>query len=296
MKIDAKDIKTDEVKNWKGLHLLFYPLSSCSQKVRILLDEKSLNYNPVEIDLAKGTQSTPWFLGINPRGVVPVLIHDGDIHIESNDILEYLDQTFTSSQGSYLPETEVEINLTNQLMDLEEKLHNDLRIITFSYLIPAKAMKKSEKHLQEYANNGEENSYRSQQVEWWKELNKDGIKEQQVLNSIAEFHSAFTRLENTLNSTKFLIGNRITLADITWFITIHRLSLAGYPLKNHPNLLKYYQSLCHRSSFKKQITAGSTFKRFAGLIYRKVKSLSGNSLHNNYQKAVYRNTHTANNN
>ena len=31
-----------------------------------------------------------YFLGINPRGLLPAIVHDGDVHIESNDILTYL--------------------------------------------------------------------------------------------------------------------------------------------------------------------------------------------------------------
>jgi glutathione S-transferase len=37
---------------------------------------------------------TDHFLGINPRGLVPVLVHDGDVYIECNDILTYLESAF----------------------------------------------------------------------------------------------------------------------------------------------------------------------------------------------------------
>ena len=91
MKLDDGAVTTSEVKAWKGLHLLHFSGSSCSQKVRILLGEKQLAYTSHHIDIARNAHVTPWFLGINPRGVVPVLVHDGVVHVESNDILEYLD-------------------------------------------------------------------------------------------------------------------------------------------------------------------------------------------------------------
>ena len=47
----------------------------------------------------------PWFLGINPRGLVPVLVHDGAVHIESNDIIQYLDKKYTRLQNSFRPTT-----------------------------------------------------------------------------------------------------------------------------------------------------------------------------------------------
>ena len=37
---------------------------------------------------------TPEYFGIHPKGLVPTLVHDGVVHIESNEIIEYLDETF----------------------------------------------------------------------------------------------------------------------------------------------------------------------------------------------------------
>jgi glutathione S-transferase len=88
------DIKTREVLNWKGVHLIHYITSSCSQKVRIFLNLKGIKWESHTIDLLASENVEPWFLGINPRGLVPVLVHDGAIHIESNDIIEYLEKTF----------------------------------------------------------------------------------------------------------------------------------------------------------------------------------------------------------
>jgi glutathione S-transferase len=79
------EIANSAVRNWRGIHLLHYDVSPCSQKVRILLNEKNLAWRSHHIDLGKHQHVTPWFLSINPRGVVPVLVHDGAVHVESND-------------------------------------------------------------------------------------------------------------------------------------------------------------------------------------------------------------------
>ena len=34
------------------------------------------------------------YFGINPNGLVPKLVHDGVVHIEFNEIIDYLDSTF----------------------------------------------------------------------------------------------------------------------------------------------------------------------------------------------------------
>jgi glutathione S-transferase len=68
------------------------PQSTCSQKVRICLWEKNLPFAEKKLDLFKGDQLTPEYKKLNPNGVVPTLIHDDEIIIDSSVIIEYLDE------------------------------------------------------------------------------------------------------------------------------------------------------------------------------------------------------------
>ena len=76
-----------EVLGWKGVHVLHFMGSSCSQKLRIFLNLKSIKWEAHLVDLSTNENFSPWFLGINPRGLVPVLGHHGRVHIENNDII-----------------------------------------------------------------------------------------------------------------------------------------------------------------------------------------------------------------
>ena len=78
------------------MHVLHFMGSSCSQKLRIFLNLKGIEWESHLVNLSANENFTPWFLGINPRGLVPVLVHDGAVHIESNDIIQYLEKTFPS--------------------------------------------------------------------------------------------------------------------------------------------------------------------------------------------------------
>ena len=98
MKLDKSDIKTKEVLNWNGVHLLHFSGSACSQKIRIFCNIKKINWTSHVINLIKQEQFSNWFLGINPRGLVPTLVHNGDVHIESNDIMFYLDGVFSDQR------------------------------------------------------------------------------------------------------------------------------------------------------------------------------------------------------
>jgi len=68
--------------------------SVCCSKVRIVLAEKSIEHEMRNVALETGEQVTPEFLAINPKGVVPVIIHNGRTITESTIILEYLDDAF----------------------------------------------------------------------------------------------------------------------------------------------------------------------------------------------------------
>ena len=67
------------------------PQSTCSQRVRFVLNPKGLPFEEIKLDLLAGDQLKPEYLALNPNGVVPTLDHDGAIVIDSSVIIEYLD-------------------------------------------------------------------------------------------------------------------------------------------------------------------------------------------------------------
>lgn len=76
------------------LVLYNHDLSVCVQKVRLAMAEKGLAWQDLDVDLMRGEQMSPDYLKLNPKGVVPTLVHDGQPIIESTIILEYLDDAF----------------------------------------------------------------------------------------------------------------------------------------------------------------------------------------------------------
>ena len=66
-------------------------LSTCSGKVRLVLEEKGLEYEEIVINLQKGDQFQPDYVKLNPKSVVPTIINDGAVIRESSVICEYLD-------------------------------------------------------------------------------------------------------------------------------------------------------------------------------------------------------------
>ncbi|MFQ5917592.1 MAG: glutathione S-transferase family protein [Candidatus Binatia bacterium] len=76
------------------IKLYHYSLSTNSRKVRILLIEKGLEFERIDIDLSKKEQKNPEYLKIHPFGQVPALDDDGFILYDSTIINEYLEDEY----------------------------------------------------------------------------------------------------------------------------------------------------------------------------------------------------------
>jgi glutathione S-transferase len=64
------------------------------QKVRVILAEKGLSYDLVEVDLIQGEQRRPEFRRLNPFGRVPVLVDEDTAVYDSTIIAEYLEDEY----------------------------------------------------------------------------------------------------------------------------------------------------------------------------------------------------------
>ncbi len=253
--IDA-DVQTREVRNWAGIHLLHYTTSSCSQKTRIVLNMKSVNWQSHIVDISKKQNNDEWFLGINPRGLLPVLIHDGVVHIESDDIVMYLDQQYP--QPKLVP-----AGRENEMMRLlkhEDSLHVDLRNLTMRYLIPADVVGKSSEVLAKYRKYGsgtvlgESDTRRPIELDYWERFNANGgVTDDEVRESALRFREEFNALEKMLLKQNFLFGDLISLLDVAWFVYVTRMKLVSYPVKKlHPRLDAWYMGLKKRAEFSEE--------------------------------------------
>ena len=57
--------------------------SVCAAKVRLVLAEKSVPWDGIYVDILRGDQFDPGYVKLNPKAVVPTLVHDGKVIVES---------------------------------------------------------------------------------------------------------------------------------------------------------------------------------------------------------------------
>jgi len=250
------DIQTREVLGWKGLHLLHFMGSSCSQKVRVFLNLKGIAWQSHPIDLMSNENMQPWFLGINPRGLVPVLVHDGAVHIESNDIIQYLEKKFPAPR--LIPAGHE--NEVAALLKHEDDLHLDLRTLSFRFVFAPPGPPKPPAALDSYIANGsgtvlgKKDHEKQAQIEFWQRAAKEGFTDERACASAQKFRAEFEALDKTLAKQPYLMGNALSVLDIAWLIYQHRLALAGYPFARlHPHVQAWAKKLRAMPEFAKEI-------------------------------------------
>ena len=197
-----------------------------------------------------------WSLGINPRGLVPALVHDGAVHIESNDIIQYLEKTFPTPK--LIPASHE--NEVARLLKHEDDLHLDLRTLSFRFVFAPSGPPKPAESLNTYARNGSgtvrgsKDHDRDIQIEFWERAAREGFTDERSRVSAQKFRAEFDGLEKQLARHPYLMGDTLSVLDIAWFIYAHRLSLAGYPFSRlHPRLSAWIEKLRARPEFSKEI-------------------------------------------
>jgi len=223
--IPSTDVRTTEVLNWRGLHLLGFGTSLCTRKVQIALALKGLNYTMHEVAIPDLRQ--PQFLGINPRGLVPVLVHDGAVVVESNDILFHLEAAFPSP--ALLPVGPGRA-LVQDVLDKQDGYHMQVRTLMLRGMPPhilLHARSVADSIDQEVAAGARDHrgggQDRAAQREYYAAVAQTGFTEAMVASSLAVIRENLAMFEAALGRMPFLAGSELSLADVAVWVDVERL-------------------------------------------------------------------------
>lgn len=199
--------------------------SVCCQKVRITLRAKGLEWDAIKVDLFKTEQYDPQYLRLNPKGVVPTLVHDGKPVIESTLICEYIDQTFPQPPQLIPadPWLQSRMRLWSKMVD--EGLHDGVTEISFSAMFRER-MKTMAPEIREkrFRNVGD-----PRRTDRFRSTYEHGAQSPFVVHGVAAYERAFKMLEETLaeRGGPWILGPDPTLADINLMPYAARLDYLG---------------------------------------------------------------------
>lgn len=236
------------------LELYHAPFSTCSQKVRICLAEKDLDWIDHRVDLAAKEQLSPGYLQLNPNGVVPTLVHDGAVVTDSSVICEYLDEVFP--QPRLTPEDPVErARLRSWMRFLEEVPTAAIRVPSFHLALAQRFTGLDERRFL-----AEQADVRPIRKHFYYRMGPEGFAHSEVAASLEQLDLTLRRMEQALADGAWLMGAAFTLADIVVIPSIDRmndLGLAAMWQGRYPRVDDWYDRFQARSSFTKAFAPGT---------------------------------------
>jgi glutathione S-transferase len=229
------------------LELYHNNLSVNAQKVRIVLAEKGLSRTSHHLSFVKGEHLTQEFKALNPRGLVPVLVHDGNPIIESSVICTYLDEAFPNPPLSpKIPLERATMRLWCKLPD--DILHMACGTVSFAISFGQQLKQQAGAGLEERLMKMPDPARRERQ----RALIEKGIETPLFGDHIKVYDRALAAMETQLGKTQWLASDTYSLADaeITPYIErADRLGLAGL-WENRPRLADWFTRVKARASFK----------------------------------------------
>jgi len=209
-------------------------MSSCSQRVRAVLAEKDRDWESHPVSIPRGDNTTPEYLAINPKGLVPALVHDGVLMTESMDIIDYLDRIYP--KPALRPEDPELVRRMKHWMSVADEAQFDLKVLSHEFLFRA-SRKISAADLENFENNVE-NAVLVGFVRAYHE--NERLPEDMVTSSVNRTDAWFVELDEALEQSTWLAGEAPSLADIAWMPNAHRMELMDWPLDRYGNLEAWY--------------------------------------------------------
>lgn len=206
-----------------SLELYHHSSSACAAKVRFALAEKRLQWTGRYVDILKGEQFDAAFLALNPKAVVPVLVHDGSVIVESTVICEYLDETWP--EAPIYPRSPLEraaVRIWTKAVD--EELHPSCSAVTYAV---------SHRHtilraggagsFEDFLARGVREGTAARALKW--QWIQQGLAAPGVADKIRLYDAYLRKMEQALADRDWLVGVSLSMADIAMAPYVNRLAV-----------------------------------------------------------------------
>ncbi|MEK9832229.1 MAG: glutathione S-transferase family protein [Rhodospirillaceae bacterium] len=236
------------------LELFHHDASTCSQKVRICLAEKGIDWVNRHVDLGTQENLTPEYLAINPNGVVPAFVHDGTPIIESTVMCEYVDEVWPDGISLTPDDPKKRAEMRAWLRYIDEVPSMAVRVPTFQDLLIERFKAMSE---EEYAEFRDSNTLRR---DFFMRLNRTGFSEEEYENSLMQLRATVERVEDALNREgPWIVGAQYTIADICMAPLFQRMEDLGMTdiYDGSPAVVDWFERIKARPAYDEAFYPGA---------------------------------------
>ncbi|MGS2722203.1 glutathione S-transferase family protein [Porticoccus sp. GXU_MW_L64] len=197
------------------LELYHFYGATCGLKARLALAEKGVEYH--ERALSRADLSTPAYRTLNPNGVVPTLVHDGQVLTESTVIINYIDDAF--SGPSLKPAAAMGAARALWWMKKADEYLSIIGMLTYTVSMRPGILEKSPQELEAYINNVVDPVKRERR----RSILELGFDNPAFAIDVAGMQGMLTLMEATLTERQWLAGDTYSLADTAMTPLIERL-------------------------------------------------------------------------
>lgn len=237
--------------------------SVCSIKARLALAEKGVSFDSQVMTL-RGDQFDPGYMQLNPNAVVPTIVHDGRVVIESTVIMHYVDEAFP---GPALMPTDPlarsKVRMIAKLID--EHVHVACMTLTFATANREWLARMTPQEMEvELAKSPDEKRARIK-----RQVITHGLDAPLVVDAIRQHQKLLDAIEAAIRIGPYLAGEQWSLADAAatpYVWRLDKLKLARM-WDDRPGVLAWYNRVRSRSSFEAAIDnwlSDADIERYAG--------------------------------
>jgi glutathione S-transferase len=220
--------------------------SVCSIKARLALAEKGVEFESRVMTL-RGDQFDPGYMKLNPNAVVPTLVHDGRVVIESTVVMHHVDEAFGGAPLMPAdPPARAQVRMTEKLMD--EHVHVSCMTITFATANRASLARLSPEEMNAELAKAPD-PVRS---EIKRQVVAHGLDAAPVAEALRQQEHLLDRIEAAMRHGAYLAGGEWSLADAAatpYVWRLDKLKLARL-WDTRPGVAAWYQRIRQRPSFK----------------------------------------------
>jgi glutathione S-transferase len=247
------------------------PQSTCSQRVRFVLNAKGLAFDEVKLDLLAGDQLKPDYLRLNANGVVPTLDHDGAIVTDSSVIIEYLDEV-EPERESFTPRDPVKrAAMRAHMRFIDEMPAAAVRVPTFNLAFLPRFQAMTPEAFRAFAES------KPLRKEMMLAMGQTGFPQKDMDAALDRMNRTYARMEDWIAASggPWLLGAEITLADVALMPAIVRMADLNLDAMwaDKPLVARWYDEIRAHAAFKPTYYFGSLLtERFPHLRKRTARS------------------------
>ncbi len=234
--------------------LYHFPPSLCSQKVRLALAEKGVEWEGRIVDIGPAMENYEgWYARINPGMVVPTLVHDEHVVTDSARIVRYIDASFEGP--SLTPGNARKRAVMDEWIDRQDAFpFRELSYATFPGVLGWVVTKSFEKRRGALRRGLEENpelgplyEARLRDIDEWEATVSNARSVDALERRIQGLVSEFS---GQLSDRAFVVGDDYTLADVVWTVILARLKQLQLDTLWDDRIGHYYDRMRRRPSFE----------------------------------------------